>query len=157
MATGMEEDFHKYYNELNAESASNLSIARLVTARDYFQAMKQRTRSMAFMKAIFEEDGVDCILTPGLGVKVPEIPEDAIEYGEGNLLRTTQLMKYMALGNFTGVPGMTLPVGYDDKGLPIALQIMSSWWNEHTMLRVAHTAEGFLAKKKPQVHYNLLE
>lgn len=26
--------------------------------------MKQRTRSMGFLKAIFE-DGVDCILTPG--------------------------------------------------------------------------------------------
>ena len=63
----------------------------------------------------------------------------------------------MALGNFTGIPGMTLPVGYDDHGLPIALQIMSSWWNEHVMLRVAHAAEGFVAKKKPQVYYNLLE
>lgn len=63
----------------------------------------------------------------------------------------------MGLGNFTGVPGMTLPVGYDDKGLPIALQVMSSWWNEHVMLRVAHTVEGFVSKKKPQVHYNLLK
>lgn len=52
---------------------------------------------------------------------------------------------------------MTLPIGYDDHGLPIALQIMSSWWNEHVMLRVAHAAEGFVAKKKPQVYYNLLE
>lgn len=65
--------------------------------------------------------------------------------------------RYMGIGNFTGVPGMTLPVGYDDQGLPIALQIMSSWWNEHTMLRVAHAAEGFVTKKKPQVHYSLLE
>ena len=65
--------------------------------------------------------------------------------------------RYMGLGNFTGIPGMTLPVGYDDHGLPIALQIMSSWWNEHVMLRVAHAAEGFVAKKKPQVYYNLLE
>ena len=29
------------------------------------QAMKQRTRAMAFLKAIFEEERVDCILTPG--------------------------------------------------------------------------------------------
>lgn len=62
----------------------------------------------------------------------------------------------MGIGNFTGVPGMTLPVGYDDKGLPIALQIMSSWWNEHVMLRVAHAVEGSVSKKKPHVHYNLL-
>jgi len=156
MATGMEEEFHKYYNEMNAESTSNLAVGRMLNARDYFQAMKQRTRAMGFLKAIFEEERVDCILTPGLGIKVPEIPEGALEYGEGNLLKTTQLMRYMGIGNFTGVPGMTLPVGYDEEGLPIALQIMSSWWNEHIMLRVAHTAEGFVSKKKPQVHYNLL-
>lgn len=157
MAAGLEEEFHKYYNELNPETASNLGMARLVTARHYFQALKQRTRSMAFLKKIFEEDGVDCILTPGLGIKVPRIPDDALEYGEGNLMTTTQMMRYMGIGNFTGVPGMTLPVGYDDQGLPIALQIMSSWWNEHTMLRVAHAAEGFVTKRKPQVHYSLLE
>lgn len=157
MAAGLEEEFHKYYNELNPETASNLGMARLVTARHYFQALKQRTRSMAFLKKIFEEDGVDCILTPGLGMKVPRIPDDALEYGEGNLMTTTQMMRYMGIGNFTGVPGMTLPVGYDDQGLPIALQIMSSWWNEHTMLRVAHAAEGFVTKRKPQVHYSLLE
>ena len=63
----------------------------------------------------------------------------------------------MGLANFTGIPGMTLPVGYDDRGLPIGLQVMSSWWNEHVMLRVAHAAEGFVPKKKPQVYYNLLE
>lgn len=157
MAAGLEEEFDKYYNELNPETASNLGMARLVTARHYFQALKQRTRSMGFLKKIFDEDGVDCILTPGLGMKVPRIPDDALEYGEGNLMTTTQMMRYMGIGNFTGVPGMTLPVGYDDQGLPIALQIMSSWWNEHTMLRVAHAAEGFVTKKKPQVYYSLLE
>ena len=52
---------------------------------------------------------------------------------------------------------MTLPVGYDDGGLPIGLQIMTSWWNEHLMLRVAHAAEEFVTKKRPQVYYNLLE
>jgi len=29
----------------------------------------------------------------GLGIKVPEIPEDALEYGEGNMTRTTQLVR----------------------------------------------------------------
>ena len=65
--------------------------------------------------------------------------------------------RYMSLANFTGIPGLTLPVGYDDHGLPIALQVMSSWWNEHVLLRVSHAAEGFTPKTKPQVHYNLLE
>ena len=29
----------------------------------------------------------------GLGMKVPRIPDDALEYGEGNLMTTTQMMR----------------------------------------------------------------
>ncbi|XP_015759129.1 PREDICTED: fatty acid amide hydrolase-like [Acropora digitifera] len=121
-----------------------------------FQAMKQKTRAMNFLKAIFE-DGVDCILTPALGIKVPKIPDDALENGEGDSSKVYKIFRYSGFANFTGIPAMTLPVGYDDGGLPIGLQIMTSWWNEQLMLRVAHAAEGFVTKKRPQVYYNLLE
>jgi Asp-tRNA(Asn)/Glu-tRNA(Gln) amidotransferase A subunit family amidase len=63
----------------------------------------------------------------------------------------------MALGNLTGIPCMTLPVGYDVNGLPISLQVMSGWWQEHVMLRVAHTCEGFVEHKRPEVYYDILE
>lgn len=156
MATSLNEEFHKYHSELNADSVFNLAMGRSFTSRDYFQAAMQRTRAMSFLKAIFE-DGVDCILTPGIGLKVPEIPEDALEYGESDLHKGFQIIRFMGLANFTGIPGMTLPVGYDNRGLPIGLQIMTSWWNEHVMLRVAHAAEGFVTRKRPQVYYSLLE
>ena len=63
---------------------------------------------------------------------------------------------YAQLGNLTGIPGITFPIGYDDKGLPIGLQVMSAWWREHVVLRVAHAAETFITRRKPQVYYNLL-
>ena len=66
------------------------------------------------------------------------------------------LHRFCQLGNLSGIPGITLPVGYDDKGLPISLQVMSAWWREHVMLRVAMAAEGFVTKRQPEVHYSLL-
>ena len=63
----------------------------------------------------------------------------------------------MVLGNLTGIPCMVVPVSYDRNGLPIGVQIMTSWWNESVMLRVAHATEGFLRdRKEPQVHYKIL-
>lgn len=156
MASALDEEYHKYHSEMNAETILNLGLGRALTSRDYVQAMKQKTRAMNFLKAIFE-DGVDCILTPGLGIKVPKIPDDALENGEGDASKVYKIFRYSGFANFTGIPAMTLPVGYDDGGLPIGLQIMTSWWNEHLMLRVAHAAEGFVTKKRPQVYYNLLE
>ena len=61
----------------------------------------------------------------------------------------------MALGNLTGIPGMTFPVGYDVDGLPISLQVMSGWWLEHVMLRVAKTCEGFVEHQRPEVYYDI--
>lgn len=67
------------------------------------------------------------------------------------------LLRFMSLGNLTGIPGMTLPIGYDDNGLPISLQIMSGWWQEHVMLRVAKATEGLIDRRQPEVYYNILE
>jgi len=46
-------------------SVYDVIITDLVRSFVSPQAMKQRTRAMGFLKAIFEEERVDCILTPG--------------------------------------------------------------------------------------------
>ena len=64
--------------------------------------------------------------------------------------------RYAFLGNLTGVPCMTLPVGYDSRDLPIGLQIMSKWWDEQLIFRVAFAVERLVETKKPMVHYSIL-
>ena len=51
---------------------------------------------------------------------------------------------------------MTLPVGYDSRDLPIGLQIMSKWWDEQLIFRVAFAVERLVETKKPMVHYSIL-
>ena len=41
-------------------------------------------------------------------------------------------------GNLTGAPGISIPCGFDDKGLPVGLQIQGNYFAEATILRVAH-------------------
>ena len=40
--------------------------------------------------------------------------------------------------NFTGQPALTVPNGFDDKGLPIGLQIVGRPWADALCLRVGH-------------------
>jgi len=63
----------------------------------------------------------------------------------------------MALGNLTGIPAMTFPIGYDNNGLPISLQVMSGWWQEHVMLRVAKATEKLIDHRRPDVYYDILQ
>lgn len=34
-----------------------------------------------------------------------------------------------------------MPVGLDDEGLPVGMQMMAEWWNEALLLRMARTCE----------------
>jgi aspartyl-tRNA(Asn)/glutamyl-tRNA(Gln) amidotransferase subunit A len=53
--------------------------------------------------------------------------------------------------NLAGIPGISLPCGFSEGGLPIGLQILGNHFNEEMILRVAHgfeQATGYY-KKKP--------
>jgi aspartyl-tRNA(Asn)/glutamyl-tRNA(Gln) amidotransferase subunit A len=43
--------------------------------------------------------------------------------------------------SLAGLPGLSLPCGFDADGLPAGLQIMGGAFDEETVLRVAHAYE----------------
>jgi aspartyl-tRNA(Asn)/glutamyl-tRNA(Gln) amidotransferase subunit A len=43
--------------------------------------------------------------------------------------------------SLAGLPGLSVPCGFDAKGLPIGLQIMGGAFDEATVLRIAHAYE----------------
>jgi aspartyl-tRNA(Asn)/glutamyl-tRNA(Gln) amidotransferase subunit A len=40
--------------------------------------------------------------------------------------------------NLAGVPGLAFPVGYDNDGLPVGMQLMGPHFKEDVLLRVGH-------------------
>jgi aspartyl-tRNA(Asn)/glutamyl-tRNA(Gln) amidotransferase subunit A len=40
--------------------------------------------------------------------------------------------------NLAGLPGMSIPCGFGNKGLPVGLQIVGNYFDEARMLAVAH-------------------
>ena len=45
---------------------------------------------------------------------------------------------YTIPANLAGLPGMSLPCGFDAHGLPVGLQLIGGWFDEARMLGVAH-------------------
>jgi len=41
--------------------------------------------------------------------------------------------------NLAGVPGLAFPVGFDQQGLPIGMQLMGNYFQEELLFRIAHT------------------
>jgi aspartyl-tRNA(Asn)/glutamyl-tRNA(Gln) amidotransferase subunit A len=48
---------------------------------------------------------------------------------------------YTVPANLAGLPGISVPCGFDGRKLPIGLQLIGRPFDEETLLRLAHAAE----------------
>ncbi|KAM7180085.1 uncharacterized protein RBU57_014018 isoform 1-T1 [Macrochelys suwanniensis] len=151
----LQPDFNTHFQQMNLETRLILALASQFTVLDYIKANRQRTRSMSFLREIFAN--VNCILTPATACTAPRINDSDLLMGNSDLLTTIRAIRYMQLGNFTGIPGLVVPVGYTATGLPISFQVMAKWWDEAVLFRVGLKLEQFRdMTRKPAIYYDVL-
>ncbi|KAL2537128.1 Fatty acid amide hydrolase [Forsythia ovata] len=143
--------------KFTCDTRTNLALFRSFTASDYVAAQCLRRRIMYFHMEIFKN--VDVIVTPTTGMTAPLIPSNALKSGETDLQVTGNLMRFIATANLLGLPAISVPVGYDEQGLPVGLQLIGRPWCEATILRLAAAIEELCAspKKKPLQFYDILK
>lgn len=154
MVQGMSETYDAHHKEHGLDVRINLALGRKFSADDYVKAQRIRTRMIRHFNRAFQE--VDVILTPTTAIAAPEIKKGALPNGDSDLSTTVEIMRFATAGNLTGLPAITFPVGYTQKGLPIGLQAMGRAWDEVTLLRLALASEKLVERKAPQVHFNIL-
>ncbi|MEA4909907.1 MAG: Asp-tRNA(Asn)/Glu-tRNA(Gln) amidotransferase subunit GatA [Chloroflexi bacterium] len=97
----------------------------------YGQAQKVRT----LIKRDFEEafQGVDV-------VAAPVAPSTAFRFGEHTDDPLAMYLEdvFTLPANLAGVPGLAFPVGFDQRGLPVGIQLMGPHFREELLFRVAH-------------------
>ena len=77
---------------------------------------------------------VDLLLLPTTPTVTPRIAEAA-----GNPLALS--MHNTLFANYFGLPAISVPCGFDRRGLPLALQIVGRPWDERTVLQLAFQYE----------------
>ena len=97
----------------------------------YGQAQRVRTLIKQDFEAAFQKVDV---------IAAPVAPTSAFRIGEhGDDPLSMYLEDIFTLpANLAGVPGIAFPVGFDDRGLPIGMQLMGSHFQEELLLQVAH-------------------
>lgn len=98
----------------------------------YGQAQKVRTLIKRDFEAAFQE--VDAIATP-------VAPTTAFRIGEHTEDPLAMYLEdvFTLPANLAGVPGLTFPVGFDQHGLPIGMQLMGPHFREDILFQAAHT------------------
>ncbi|RGB36788.1 Asp-tRNAAsn/Glu-tRNAGln amidotransferase A subunit and related amidase [Rhizophagus diaphanus] len=142
-ANKYKENFHKY----NCQSRLNMSLFHFATASDYIISQQLRTRLMRSLSNLFNKQ-VNLILTPSTAITAPKIYPNSLKYGEADLKTVSEVMMYVTFVNFSGIPAVSVPAGYDDNNLPIGLQFVAKWFDEATLLRIAKVSEEILGDKR---------
>lgn len=102
----------------------------------YLQAQKVRTLIAQDFKDAFAQkcDLIACPTTPNTAFKIGEKIEDPINMYLNDVFTIPV--------NLAGLPGMTLPCGFDTKGLPIGLQFIGKPFDESTIFKAAYAYEA---------------
>ena len=147
---GITEMYEKTRAEgFGAEVQRRIMVGTYVLSAGFYDAYYNRARKVrALIKRDFElafAAGIDAILTPAT-------PSSA--FGLGDMANASPIEMYLndvftVTVNLAGLPGISVPVGLDRKGLPLGLQLIGRPWEEGDLLNHAYVLEraaGFVAK-----------
>lgn len=143
-----------HWRDLSYVARLPLATTRTTSPNDYLHAQRLRTRIIRHFNDALRE--ADVIVTPSTALTAPAIPEHALPQGESNLSEVIEIMRFAHPANFTGLPAISVPAGYDSAGMPVGLQIMGRAWDEALLLRLAYTAGPLVARRKPRVWFDVL-
>jgi aspartyl-tRNA(Asn)/glutamyl-tRNA(Gln) amidotransferase subunit A len=112
----------------------------------YLKALKVRNLIRGDFNRAFER--CNCIM-------MPVAPTTAFKIGEkvNDPLQMYLSDIYTIAVNLAGVPGISIPCGFDNAGLPIGLQIMAPTFTEDKLLHIAqmYEKETIWHRKTPQL------
>ena len=100
----------------------------------YLKALKVRNLIRQDFTKAFEQ--ADCLMlpvSPTTAFKIGEKTDDPLQMYLADV--------YTIAVNLAGIPGISIPCGFDEKNLPIGLQILSGPFTEDKLLRIARTYE----------------
>ena len=131
-AQWMREQPQDYATHLSARLYGGYALP----AHYYVEALARRG---ALLKQFVAEtlSGFDLVATPTVKTRVPTLAETDIDADPANWHRFMAVSANTRPFNYLGLPTVSIPCGFDDRGLPVGLQLAGRPFAEATVLRAA--------------------
>lgn len=145
-------DLHTMYKKtrsegFGAEVKRRIMLGSFVLSSGYYDAYyikALRTKALikqAFDKAFEKYDVILGPVAPTTALKLGESLSDPLKMYLGDI--------YTVSVNLAGLPGISLPCGYDRDGMPIGMQLLAKPFDEKTIIRTAYAYEQTRSYKRP--------
>ena len=144
------EGLHNMYKKtrsegFGAEVKRRIMLGSFVLSSGYYDAYYLKAlRTKALIKKEFDKafEKYDLILGPAAPTTAPRLGtslSDPLKMYLGDI--------YTISVNLAGLPGISVPVGMDQKGLPVGMQLIGNAFEEKTLIRAAYTYECAAGKE----------
>lgn len=144
------EELHGMYKKtrsegFGAEVKRRIMLGSFVLSSGYYDAYYLKAlKTKALIKQAFDNAFAkyDMILAPAAPTTAPKLGSslsDPIKMYLGDI--------YTISVNLAGLPGISIPVGRDSKGLPVGMQLIGDCFQEKKLFQAAYTYECLTEKK----------
>ena len=148
-AEGAVDDLRELYRKTRGQAFGEQPKLRMLMGmyvsaaqfeENYYQrALKARALIRADFEEVFDpkgEFGLDALLTPT--TPSTAFPIGGV-YGDSVLMQYSDQLTVTA--NHAGIPGLSLPAGFDEDGLPIGIQLLGPDFSEAQLFRIGRAYE----------------
>ncbi|WP_010093534.1 amidase [Ornithinibacillus scapharcae] len=147
IVTGEASTFHyewlkEYSEDYSVDIRSFFLSGALTAAPQYVRAQQARRKMVKALKQAFSD--VDILLGPTVPMTTPAYREDWIEQ---NLEVVRKSMPFTAPINLTGIPSLSVPMGLDQRGLPVGMQFMGNHLSEALLFQIGKAWENTVPLK----------
>ena len=147
------EGLHNMYKKtrsegFGAEVKRRIMLGSFVLSSGYYDAYYLKAlRTKALIKQAFDKAFAkyDMIVAPAAPTTAPELGKSLSDPMKMYLSDI-----YTISVNLAGLPGISIPVGKDSKGLPVGMQIIGDCFQEKKIIQAAYTFEQTRTYEAPQ-------
>ncbi|MCY3579764.1 MAG: amidase [bacterium] len=134
-----------------------LTIGTILPTGHYLKGKAARQIIRNALRMAFNTHRLDALITPTLPATAARSDQDNFEYGATVEDVTSSYVRTTAPFNLSGQPALTVPCGFDRRGLPIGLQIAGRPFDEATVLQIGSCFEETTdwSEAKPPIHTGL--
>jgi aspartyl-tRNA(Asn)/glutamyl-tRNA(Gln) amidotransferase subunit A len=116
---------------------ARLELGLSLPAATYLECLRLRGVALqAFSSAVF--DKVDLLHAPTVSFQTPKIADTDVGGGAAMMKVMNTITRLTRIGNFLGLPCLSVPVGFTGAGMPTAVQLIGRQFDEATLFAAGH-------------------
>ncbi len=153
---GLRKEWRENADDMSDDLQVSFSALDAFTAVEYLETARLRSGLRREMAKVFQQ--VDLVALPSTVSAAAKVSDTDMKTGFLDTKVIDGLCRFCFLGNLTGLPAASAPVGCDALGLPVGLQLMGDAWDEATVLAACAHLErlGVASPRRPRATATLL-